>query len=100
MPSTKHYITSVAKVDAAAGSSDSLRLHFEGCVRPESLFQPLTEAETKLFQDAVHGESDPHHKLKEYKNIETGYIDSIQRQSMRQLQPGKWLNNEIITYYF
>jgi len=38
--------------------------------------------------------------LKSYCNIETGFVDSIQRESMRRLKPGKWLNDEVINYYF
>ena len=31
-------------------------------------------------------------------NNETGFVDSVQRESMHRLQPGKWLNDEIIIF--
>ena len=70
------------------------RLQSEGEIRAASLLHPLTTEETTLIQDAVYGDGNPQQVIKRYENLETGYIDSIQRESFRRLKPGGWLNDE------
>jgi sentrin-specific protease 1 len=68
--------------------------------RAESLLRPLTPTESELVQNALYGEGNPNQVVARYKSKETGFIDSMQRESMRRLKPGKWLNDEVIHYYF
>jgi sentrin-specific protease 1 len=72
----------------------------EGAQRAKSLLRPLTEAEIELVHNALYGEGNPQKVLAKYESKETGFIDTITRESMRRFQPGNWLNDEDIHYYF
>lgn len=59
-----------------------------------SLLRPLTPEEQAIVNDAMYGEGPSGEILSQ---VET---DSVQRQSMHRLQPGQWLNDEVIHYFF
>ena len=55
-----------------------------------SLLREFTEEEKDLIQEAIWGPGPPNQV------IQTAGTDSVQRESMRTLQPGQWLNDECI----
>lgn len=57
-------------------------------------FRPLTHNDRKMVENAIYG----HGSLCEI--IASSSTDSVQRYSMHQLQPKKWLNDEIIHYFY
>jgi Ulp1 protease family, C-terminal catalytic domain len=61
--------------------------------RAASLMRPLTVEEKKIVEDAVYG-SGPGGEV-----IAQCGSDTVLRQSMRTLQPGQWLNDEVIHYF-
>ena len=71
-----------------------------GTEQVKSLFRSLTHSEKKMVDDALNGEGNLHQVLAEYQSKETGFVDSIQRESMRRLKPGKWLNDEVIHFFY
>ena len=72
----------------------------EGAQRAKSLLRPLTPTESELVRNALYGEGNPQQVVARYESKETGFIDSMQRESMRRLKPGKWLNDEVIHYFY
>lgn len=59
-----------------------------------SLLRPLTREEQDIVNAAMYGEGQGGAVL-----AEAG-TDSVQRQSMHRLQPGQWLNDEVIHYFY
>jgi sentrin-specific protease 1 len=72
----------------------------EGAQRAKSLLRPLTPTESELVRNALYGEGNAQQVVARYESKETGFIDSMQRESMRRLIPGKWLNDEVIHYFY
>ena len=65
----------------------------EAANRASSLLRPLTEEEQQIVRDAIYGIGPPDEVLA------TSDTDSVQRQSLHKLQPGVWLNDEVIHYF-
>ena len=61
--------------------------------RSSSLLRPLTEEEEAIVRKAIHGLGPPDEILA-YSDT-----DTVQRESMQKLQPGVWLNDEVIHYF-
>jgi sentrin-specific protease 1 len=61
--------------------------------RASSLLRPLTTEEESIVQNALYGIGPPNDILASQD------ADSVQRSSMQRLQPGQWLNDEIINYF-
>jgi sentrin-specific protease 1 len=64
------------------------------------LLRPLTDVEIELIHNALYGEGHPQQVLAKYESQETGYVDSITRESMRRLKPRKWVNDEVINNFY
>jgi len=64
--------------------------------RMDALLCPLTPSEKSIVQEAFYGKGHPQQIIA--KNLNSG--DTIQRTSIRRLRPGKWLNDEVIHYFF
>jgi sentrin-specific protease 1 len=61
--------------------------------RASSLLRPLTDEEESIVQKALYGIGPPNEILASHE------ADSVQRSSLQRLQPGQWLNDEIINYF-
>ena len=61
--------------------------------RASSLLRPLTEEEESIVQKALYGIGPSTEILASHD------ADSVQRASMQRLQPGQWVNDEIINYF-
>jgi sentrin-specific protease 1 len=59
-----------------------------------SLLRPLTPEEQEIVNNAMYGEGPAGEILSQFGT------DSVQRQSMHRLQPGQWLNDEVIHYFY
>ncbi len=61
-----------------------------------SLLRPLTDDEREIVHDALYSnkDEDPTKIL-----VKVGTAHTVQRQSMRRLQPGQWLNDETINAF-
>mmetsp|Transcript_27753 Transcript_27753/g.42835 ORF Transcript_27753/g.42835 Transcript_27753/m.42835 type:complete len:694 (-) Transcript_27753:16-2097(-) len=57
------------------------------------LLRPLTPDETQIVKNAIYGIG-PKEEV-----LASQDADSVQRESMHRLQPGHWLNDEIINYF-
>eukprot|EP00984_Skeletonema_dohrnii_P023734 scaffold12819_cov104-Skeletonema_dohrnii-CCMP3373.AAC.3 len=57
------------------------------------LLRPLTPDETQIVKNAIYGIG-PKEEV-----LASEGADSVQRESMHRLQPGHWLNDEIINYF-
>jgi len=57
------------------------------------LLRPLTPEETQIVKNAIYGIG-PKDDI-----LASQDADSVQRESMHRLQPGQWLNDEIINYF-
>eukprot|EP00548_Thalassiothrix_antarctica_P018930 CAMPEP_0194187994 /NCGR_PEP_ID=MMETSP0154-20130528/53139_1 /TAXON_ID=1049557 /ORGANISM="Thalassiothrix antarctica, Strain L6-D1" /LENGTH=524 /DNA_ID=CAMNT_0038908091 /DNA_START=51 /DNA_END=1625 /DNA_ORIENTATION=- len=57
------------------------------------LLRPLTEEESQIVKDAVHGIGPPSDTMAQINN------DIVVRESMNRLQPRQWLNDEVIHYF-
>lgn len=62
--------------------------------RALSLMRTLNDDEREIVQNAVHGRGNGGEII-----AQVG-ADSVQRASMRTLQPGMWLNDEIVHYFY
>jgi hypothetical protein len=62
--------------------------------RASSLMRQLTEEEASLVRASMYGGGPSAEILAE------SATDTVQRQSIRTLQPGKWLNDEVIHYFY
>ena len=65
----------------------------EAQLRASSLLRPLSDEEQSIVQNAIYGIGPPTEILASLD------ADSVQRASMHRLQPGQWLNDEIINYF-
>lgn len=61
--------------------------------RASTLLRDLTDEEAEIVRDAIYGIGRPDEILA------TSDTDSVQRQSLHKLQPGVWLNDEVIHYF-
>ena len=61
--------------------------------RSATLLRDLTEDEAATVREAIYGIGRPD------EIIATSDTDSVQRQSLHKLQPGVWLNDEVIHYF-
>jgi sentrin-specific protease 1 len=59
-----------------------------------SLLRPLTKEEQQIVHAAMYGAGPPNEVLAQVES------DSVQRKSMQCLQPGEWLNDEAIHYFY
>jgi sentrin-specific protease 1 len=59
-----------------------------------SLMRPLTADEKKIVKEAMYGMG-PSNQV-----IAKSNADSVQRGSIQTLQPGQWLNDEVIHYFY
>ena len=59
-----------------------------------SLMRPLTGKEQQIVKDAMYGMG-PANQV-----IAKSGADSVQRGSIQTLQPGQWLNDEVIHYFY
>jgi len=59
----------------------------------KNALRPLTEKEQSIVQTAIFGMGPPSEILA------TSDTDTVQRESMWRLQPGQWLNDEVIHYF-
>jgi len=66
----------------------------EAQAQASSLLSPLTEDDEKTVKDSMYGIGEPSETIAQCKT------DSVQRQSMHSLQPGQWLNDEVIHYFY
>jgi hypothetical protein len=57
------------------------------------LLRPLTPEETQIVKNAIYGIG-PKDDI-----LASQDADSVQRESMHRLQPGQWLNDEVINYF-
>ena len=60
---------------------------------PEDWNPDLVSPDSEIVKEAVHGHGDDKDVLAVCDS------DSVTRESMRRLQPGEWLNDEIINYF-
>ena len=58
-----------------------------------SLLRPLTPEEQQIVNDAIYGDGSSSEVIAQVDN------DIVVRESMGRLQPGQWLNDEIIHYF-
>jgi sentrin-specific protease 1 len=61
--------------------------------RASSLMRPLNEEEQAIVEEAMYGDGP------DYEVIARCGPDTVQRKSIRTLQPGQWLNDEVIHYF-
>ena len=61
--------------------------------RASTLLRDLTDDEADIVRDAIYGIGRPDEILA------TSDTDSVERQSLHKLQPGVWLNDEVIHYF-
>ena len=80
----------INEIIAAKAKADKEREARESAMK---LMRPLTEEEQEIVDSAVHGIGPPAEILASQD------ADSVQRGSMQTLQPGQWLNDEIINYF-
>jgi sentrin-specific protease 1 len=66
----------------------------EAANRAQALLRPLSDVEIRMVKEALYGEGNPQQILARYES------DTIQRQSVWSLRPGKWLNDEVIHYFY
>jgi Ulp1 family protease len=87
-----------AAEEAVAGEEEELAAEAarqeEATHSAASLLRPLTDEEQEIVHDAMYGGGAPDEILAK---VDT---DSVQRQSMERLQPGIWLNDEAIHYFY
>jgi len=57
------------------------------------LLRPLTPDEAQIVHTALYGKGNPTEVLA------SQGADSVQRESMKTLKPGQWLNDEVINYF-
>lgn len=62
--------------------------------RASSLMRELTEEESEIVEEAIYGGGAPGDVV-----AMTG-TDSVQRSSIQTLQPGQWLGDEVISYFY
>jgi len=60
--------------------------------RASLLMRDLTRDESSLVHRAMHGPSDEF--------LAKSETDTVQRQSIQTLEPGQWLNDEVIHYFY
>jgi len=65
----------------------------EAKARASTLLRPLTREEQNIVNEAIRGIGPESEILRTCEN------DSIQRQSLHKLNPGVWLNDEVIHYF-
>eukprot|EP00804_Cyclotella_cryptica_P001536 CCRYP_003747-RA/>CCRYP_003747-RA protein AED:0.09 eAED:0.09 QI:0/0/0/1/1/1/2/0/668 len=82
-----------SKVDQILAARQEAELQRQAAERASSLLRPLTEEEEAIVQKALYGIGPPNEILASQD------ADSVQRSSMQRLQPGQWLNDEIINYF-
>lgn len=61
--------------------------------RAAALMRPLTDEEREIVEEAIYGHGPGDEIIAQFG------ADSVLRQSMRTLQPGQWLNDEVIHYF-
>ena len=61
--------------------------------RSATLLRDLTDDEAATVREAIYGVGRPD------EIVATSDTDSVQRQSLHKLQPGVWLNDEVIHYF-
>ncbi|KAL7518398.1 hypothetical protein ACHAWX_003230 [Stephanocyclus meneghinianus] len=81
------------KVDQILAARQEAELQRQASERASSLLRPLTEEEESIVRKALYGIGPPNQILASQD------ADSVQRSSMQRLQPGQWLNDEIINYF-
>lgn len=59
----------------------------------KKILRPLTTSERDIVEECIYGQG-PGHEI-----IASSDTDSVQRDSMRKLQPRTWLNDEVIHYF-
>lgn len=52
-----------------------------------------------MVKDALYGEGPPSEIVATYESSETGFIESVLRESICRLKPCTWLNDEIIHFF-
>jgi len=62
--------------------------------RADTILRPLTSKEHDIVNNAIHGKGPPNQILA------SSDTDTVQRASLHKLQPGQWLNDEIIHYFY
>lgn len=62
--------------------------------RASSLMRNLTKEETEIVREAMYGIGNPQEIL-----AKEG-PDTVQRQNLQTLQPGQWLNDEVIHHFY
>ena len=88
-----------ASVALSVESSPKLNLNAHGTsvsnlVGWSRLTRSLSDKEQKIIVDALHGKEPPDERLVE------NQTNFVHRSSMETLQPEKWLNDEVINWYF
>lgn len=79
-----------AKIEEVQSRLEEKEKEEEAKKLASSLLREFTEEEKDLIQEAIWGPGSPNEVL------QTAGTDSVQRQSMRTLQPCQWLNDECI----
>lgn len=83
-----------ARVEAAiAEKEEEERQIAEARERASSLLRPMTEEENIIVRNAIHGIG-PESEI-----LASTETDSVQRGSLYRLQPGRWVNDEVISYF-
>jgi sentrin-specific protease 1 len=67
----------------------------EAAKRASSLMRPLSDEELDLVERAVNGYSLAHNAI-----VAQDGSDSVQQSSMHTLQPGQWVGDEVIHYFY
>jgi Ulp1 family protease len=79
--------------DHTLGANTSKEREEEANLLASSLLRPLNEDEQAIVQDAIYGKGSPSDVIAQVDS------DVVVRESMRRLQPGQWLNDEVIHYF-
>jgi sentrin-specific protease 1 len=86
----------VVNSDATRHNEDSkiMRMSAAADKKAASLMDPLTEKEKTMVHKAMNGQGPPDEV------IAVSGPDRVRRKAFQTLRPGKWLNDEVIHFYF
>ena len=82
-----------SKVDEILSRRKEEEQQRQAAERASSLMRPLTDEEQSIVQKALYGIGPQNEILASHE------ADSVQRSSLQRLQPGQWLNDEVINYF-
>lgn len=82
-----------SKVDEILSRRKEEEQQRQAAERASSLMRPLTDEEQSIVQKALYGIG-PQNEI-----LASTEAESVQRSSLQRLQPGQWLNDEVINYF-